>query len=64
MLTSVFSEAEFEQHLDDLFRAVAPGQRFILGFGDNVPTDALFHRVKRVAEYWHAHSTYPIRLDS
>jgi uroporphyrinogen-III decarboxylase len=64
MLTSVFSEAEFEQHLDDLFRAVAPGQRFILGFGDNVPTDALFHRVKRVAEYWHAHSTYPIHLDS
>ncbi len=52
ILTEVFSEAEFEQYLEDLFEAVAPGDRFILGFGDNVPTDALFDRVKRVVQFW------------
>ena len=52
MLTSMFSEQEFETLLEDLFRAVAPGIGFILGFGDNVPTDALFPRVKRVAQFW------------
>jgi uroporphyrinogen-III decarboxylase len=52
ILTEVFSDAEFERYMEDLFDAVASGDRFILGFGDNVPTDALFHRVKRVAELW------------
>jgi len=53
ILTEVFSDADFERHMEDLFDAVAPGDRFVLGFGDNVPTDALFHRVIRVAELWH-----------
>lgn len=52
ILTEVFSEAEFERYLEDLFEAVSPGDRFILGFGDNVPTDALFDRVKHVAQFW------------
>jgi uroporphyrinogen-III decarboxylase len=60
MLTATFAEEAFESHLDALFRAVAPGDRFILGFGDNVPTDALFHRVKRVAEFWAERGSYPL----
>ena len=60
ILTETFPEEEFERFLDDLFRAVAPGDRFILGFGDNVPTDALFGRVKRVAEFWAERGGYPL----
>lgn len=60
VLTETFSEDEFERFLDDLFRAVAPGDRFILGFGDNVPTDALFERVKRIAQVWVERGGYPL----
>lgn len=60
ILTDVFSEDAFEQFLQDLFRAVAPGDRFILGFGDNVPTDALFSRVKRIAEFWAQNGRTPL----
>lgn len=52
VLTDSFSDEQFEQCMADLFDAVAPGERFILGFGDNVPTDALFSRIRRCAEIW------------
>lgn len=39
----------------------APGDRFILGFGDNVPTDALFTRIQRTAQYWAVHGSYPLQ---
>jgi uroporphyrinogen-III decarboxylase len=60
-LTPAFSDAEFDRHLEDLFRAVAPGDNFILGFGDNVPTDALFHRIQRAAEFWKERGAYPLK---
>lgn len=61
ILTDAFSEGAFEQFLDDLFTAVVPGDRFILGFGDNVPTDASFGRVKRIVQYWQEHGGYPLQ---
>lgn len=58
MLTEVFSDEEFERALENLFHAVAPASGgFILGFGDNVPTDGLFSRVRRVAEFWAEHGS-------
>ena len=60
ILTDTFSDEEFERYMEDLFQAVAPGDRFILGFGDNVPTDALFPRIKRVAEFWADRGRYPL----
>jgi uroporphyrinogen-III decarboxylase len=51
-LTEAFTDGEFERHVEGLLRDAAPGGRFILGFGDNVPTDALFRRVVRAAEIW------------
>lgn len=64
LLTDTFTDEEFEENAIDLFRAVAPGGRFILGFGDNAPTDALFHRIARVAELWHQYGAYPIDADA
>jgi len=60
ILTDVFPDAEFERFLEDLFHAVAPGDRFILGFGDNVPTDASFERIQRIAEFWAERGSYPL----
>jgi len=60
VLTDVFSEEKFESFLVDLFSAVAPGERFILGFGDNVPTDASFSRIQRVAEFWRENGGFPL----
>ena len=60
ILTQEFNEAQFEAFLEALFRDVAPGDRFILGFGDNVPTDANFERVKRIARFWAERGRYPL----
>jgi len=57
-----FSDEQFEAFLEQLFREVAPGDRFILGFGDNVPTDASFERVKRIARFWQECGKYPLRI--
>jgi len=57
IMTDVFSDDEFERYMDDLLSAVAPGNRFILGFGDNVPTDGRFDRIERIAEIVRESST-------
>ncbi len=60
ILTESFSDAECQAFMDDLFAAVAPGARFILGFGDNVPTDARWSRIQQVVRYWLEHGSYPL----
>ncbi len=60
ILTDTFSDRQFEAFLETLFRDIAPGDRFILGFGDNVPTDASFERVKRIARFWDENGAYPL----
>lgn len=61
VLTPTYSQAAFEAHLDELFAAVGHGERFILGFGDNVPTDAIFERVEQIARYVREYGAYPLR---
>jgi len=61
ILTSAFTEEQFEAHMKQLFKDIAPGDKFILGYGDNVPTDAIFSRIVRIAEFWHEHGSYPVR---
>ena len=51
ILTPTFSDGEFEAYLAGLAQAIGDRRRFILGFGDNVPTDALFERIVMVAEF-------------
>ena len=50
IFTPTFTEDSFRRYVDDLLEAMAGHPRFILGFGDNVPTDAIFERVEYVAE--------------
>jgi hypothetical protein len=42
--------ADFRAFLEELLRQAAPGDGFVLGMGDNVPPDANFDLVRRIAE--------------
>ena len=62
ILTPVYSEEDLRVYIKDLYRAVAPGDRFILGFGDNVRSEALLHRIKWIVEFHEEHGRYPIGM--
>ncbi len=44
------SEADFEACIDDVFKAVAPGNRMLLGVTDQVPPNAIFSRLQRIGD--------------
>jgi methylmalonyl-CoA mutase cobalamin-binding domain/chain len=44
------SETDFEAYMDELFKAVAPGRRMLVGIADQVPPDAVFSRLQRIGE--------------
>ncbi len=50
VLAESASDQDFEAYLDYLFKAVAPGNRFILGIADTTPPDAVFERLIRIGE--------------
>jgi len=54
-------EAEFEAYMRDLFRAIAPGDAFILGVADNVMPTSLIERVERISELVEQHGAYPVQ---
>ncbi|MCX5909912.1 MAG: hypothetical protein NTY64_22730, partial [Deltaproteobacteria bacterium] len=47
LLAEATTNEEFESFLNQLFKAVAPGNRLILGVADTVPPDAVFDRLLR-----------------
>ncbi len=44
------SDADFDAYMDELFRAVAPGRRIVIGVADEVPPSAVFSRLQRIGE--------------
>jgi uroporphyrinogen-III decarboxylase len=60
MLAPEYSDAEFEEHVVQLIREAAPGNRFIMGTGDNLPTDGLLERMVRVDELCKSEGRYPV----
>jgi len=50
LLSEATTDEDFEDYLDHLFKAAAPGNRLILGVADTVPPDAVFDRLRRIAE--------------
>ena len=50
LLQESISEESFEEYLDHLFKAVAPGRRMILGVADSVPPAAVYERIVRIGE--------------
>lgn len=55
------SEAEFEACLDELFRAVAPGTRIVVGIADQVPPQAVFSRLQRIGERVETEGRLPLQ---
>lgn len=58
------SEADFEAYLDELFRAVAPGTRMVVGIADQVPPNALFSRLQRIGERIEKEGRLPLQAGS
>jgi len=50
LLEESMSDEEFERFMRNLFREIAPGDRFILGISDTTPPDAKFGRLLRITE--------------
>jgi corrinoid protein of di/trimethylamine methyltransferase len=61
LLKEATTEKEFETYLDYLFKAVAPGKRFILGIGDTVPANAIFDRLVRIGERVEKEGLLPLK---
>ena len=54
------SEQEFESFMHQLFDDIRPGDRFILGLGDNLPTDGSLERIERISEMVEQFGKLPI----
>ena len=50
LLRESATDEAFENYLNHLFRAVAPGKRMILGIADSTPPKAVFERLVRIGE--------------
>ena len=50
LMEKTATDEDLECYLDHLFKAVAPGRRFIVGIGDTTPAHAVFDRLVRIGE--------------
>jgi hypothetical protein len=62
LLEESMSEAEFERFMENLFREIAPGDRFILGVSDTTPPDAKFARLMRITEMVQERGRLPMEM--
>jgi corrinoid protein of di/trimethylamine methyltransferase len=61
LLATTTTDADFENFLEGLFKAVIPGNRLILGVADTVPPDAVFDRLLRIGERVEKEGLLPLR---
>jgi len=50
LLPESATDEDFESYMDHLFKAIAPGRRFILGVADTTPPGAAFERLVRIGD--------------
>ena len=60
ILEPSYSDQQFEEYMDDLFRVIAPGDAIILGVADMVMPTSLIQRVRRISELVEERGSYPI----
>jgi hypothetical protein len=60
ILEPVWSDADFESYMADVFRTLAPGRAFLLGVADNVMPDALPERIERISDMVDAWGELPV----
>ncbi len=61
LLEKSTSDEDFEAYLDYLFKAIAPGKRFIAGIGDTTPPGAKFERLIRIGERLEKEGRLPLQ---
>jgi 5-methyltetrahydrofolate--homocysteine methyltransferase len=61
LIPAVTSKDEFEAFVDNLFKVIVPGERFILGVSDMVSAIADFERVVRIGEKVEKHGRLPLQ---
>jgi corrinoid protein of di/trimethylamine methyltransferase len=60
LLAESTSEEAFDDYLNHLFKAVAPGRRMIFGIADSTPPGAVFSRLVKLGERISGEATLPI----
>jgi uroporphyrinogen-III decarboxylase len=58
----MYSDEDFDNYIESMFKEMAPGYRFIVGMGDNVPFDGDIERVRRVVELVDKYGKLPIEV--
>jgi len=58
----MYSDKDFDDFIKNMFKEMAPGYRFIVGMGDNLPFDGSIERVGRVADLIDKYGKLPIKL--
>jgi len=58
----MYSDEDFDNYIKNMFREMAPGYRFIVGMGDNLPFDGDIKRVGRVVELIDKYGSLPIEV--
>ena len=60
ILEPPYTDEQFEQYMDGVFRTIAPGAAFILGIADNAMPGSDIERVRRITEMVRERGTYPV----
>ncbi len=63
ILEDPYTDDEFEREMEGIFRAIAPGDAFILGVADNVMPGAKLERVRRITEMVEEIGAYPLKCE-
>ncbi len=58
----MYGDEAFDAFIKNMFREMAPGYRFIVGMGDNLPFDGDINRVGRVVELIERHGRLPVEV--
>ncbi len=58
----MYSDDDFDAYVRNMFQEMAPGYRFIVGMGDNLPFDGDINRVGRVVELIDKYGRLPIQV--
>ncbi len=61
ILEDPYTDQQFEQYMDDLFRTIAPGKAFILGIADNAMPGSKIERIRRITEMVDRRGAYPVQ---
>lgn len=60
ILEAPYTEEQFERHVDELFRTIAPGKAFILGIADNAMPGSSIDRIRRITRMVEQRGAYPV----